>query len=123
MGKVWIDWTAEPHKDSLEATLEDARDKATIAMSMSSGNFSWDHIIKKLYASPKKKNLIIYIHHPQPTTTNYEDNWFANALSYHTGQIDLILRKNGWNVKLEYMTTLEKNGLNTEEEAEEEDES
>ena len=115
MGKVWIDWSSDDWSQQLEARLEEHRDKNTFTMAMTSGKFDWNKIIARVLQNyPKKKNFILYIHHPSPDNVDYEDNWFNKKLPAHRPEFKLIFNKLGINWKIEYLPTLTSDGTKEE---------
>lgn len=115
MGKVWIDWGSDDWANALEAKLDEHKDKDTFTMAMTSGKFDWNKIIARVLQNyPKKKNLILYIHHPAPDNTDYENNWFTKKLPAHIPEFKLIFGKLGINWKIEYLETLTSDGTKSE---------
>ncbi len=115
MGKVWIDWSSDDWSQQLEAKLDEHRDKNTFTMAMTSGKFDWNKIIARVLLNyPKKKNFILYIHHPSPDNVDYEANWFDKKLPAHRPEFKLIFDKLGINWKIEYLDTLTSDGTKEE---------
>jgi|TARA_E500000318_G_C3551618_1_gene209175 hypothetical protein len=117
MGKVWIDWGSDDWSDSLESRLDEHKDKNTFTMAMTSGKFDWNKIIARVLQNyPKKKNFILYVHHPSPDNVDYEDNWYMKKLPAHKPELELIFDKLGINWKIEYLPTLTSDGTKEETE-------
>jgi len=118
-GKVWIDWTSKEWSQKLEDKLDQDRDKNTFTMAMSSGKFDWTKIISKIHANyPKKKNFILFIHHPSPDTTDYEETWFKKKYPAHLGEFKLIFSSLGIKYNIQYLATVASDGTKELEETE-----
>jgi hypothetical protein len=116
MGKVWIQWQTPSRKDQLQAKLDELRDKNTFTMAMSSGKFDWNKIIACVMANyGKKKNFILYIHHPLPNgNIDYETTWTQEKYPMHHPEFKMIFDALGVNIKVECLPTLESDGSNKE---------
>ena len=116
MGKVWIEWTSLARKNQLQAKLDEHRDKNTFTMVMSSGKFDWNKIIACVEANyEKKKNFILYIHHPLPNgNTDYEREWTQTKYPMHSGEFNIIFKALNIQFKVMCLPTLESDGSNRE---------
>jgi len=116
MGKNWIQWSSPNRKDQLQAKLDEHRDKNTFTMVMSSGKFDWNKIIACVKANNgKKKNFILYIHHPLPNgNSDYETTWTQEKYPIHCPEFVMIFNALNMNFKVECLPTLESDGSNKE---------
>lgn len=116
MGKVWIEWTSSNRKQQLQAKLDEFKDKDTFTMAMSSGKFDWNKIIACVMKNyKKKKNFILYIHHPFPNgNSDYEKLWAQTKYPMHSGEFDMIFNALDINFKVISLPTLESDGSNKE---------
>ena len=122
---VWIDWTEDPYKTKLDDKLDLYSNSDTIAIDMTSGMFSWDKIIKPIWAGTTeydsktktdiivKPNVHIFVRHPNPDSQDY---WQSTLQAEEKRKIKFFLKTLGYNVRIQELETTVPNGLELAEE-------
>ena len=109
-GWQWKNWKL--HKKELDTIVENATDKDSIAMSMSSGKFNFallqDKLKALLKAKSKKRHMTVYITHPN---WNAMQEWKKKWLAEHMDNLAVWVEPKGFVVELVELDYKVKNAL------------
>ena len=88
--RLFINYKAVPHTQTLEDTTEGYKDSKTCAMFMSSGQFAVDRILQTLYAARQsgKKVMVLNMHHPSPEAAR---QWKMSGQPLWMSVLDYVL--------------------------------
>lgn len=119
--QLWIDYTSTTHKKTLEATVENYRDKDTMCMALSSAMFKWDTIFNHMYSEPNtkvdtktkkrtkaKSKIVIVVYHSTPL---YVTKWKTEIQPDVWAKLDFYLTPLGYEFTIHEMPTTIQNGL------------
>jgi hypothetical protein len=117
--KNWIDYGSSTHKKTLDATVENYRDKDTMCISLSSAMFKWDTLYNHMYINtmvdPKtkkrvktKSKLVIVVYHSNPL---YVTKWKTEIQPDVWGKMQFFLTALGYEFSIIEMPTTIQNGL------------
>ena len=104
-GLLWIDYTAEQHKNTLEDVEKHySNQHGWCSLSMSSGYYRLDRILQFLRNSnkvdPKIKNCMVLIHHPN---TTLRDQWENGFFSEWKKIQDTFIANSGFTIEYKVM--------------------
>ena len=109
-GKTVIDYSIAPHKQLLQAKIEDTKNSTTMCLVKTSGMWKSDDWQDLVYANkdnPKKMNLVVLVTHPAPTMAiDYYENWENGVRSAQRKKMLFWLNgleKNGKKYKLRFV--------------------
>jgi len=111
--QIFIEYSSDsPHRQTLIDMTESYNDSTTYAQHTSSGNVRMDRIMTKFrevhQLNPKKKKLVVVIHHPEPSD---KEKWDNGVEALHNKEIKFWIKGLGFDFEWVQMPHLMDNKL------------